>query len=126
MRTDSDADLRERFRELREHDFAAAPAFESVRLYAPTPTPTPARARRSRPGLAWTAGGFALTAAMGFFLILRPPAPALDVTAAALPAWQSHTEFLLAGTGDSLQRLSWAPSPTSGLARPSFNHYREN
>ena len=124
MRTDADADLRERFRELREHDCAAVPAFESVRLYTPTPTPAPAL--RRRPGLAWTAGGFALAAAMGLFLILRPPTIALDVTAAALPAWQSQTDFLLAGTGDSLQRLSWAPLPTSGLARPSFNHYREN
>ena len=122
MRTDADADLRECFRELREHDSAAAPAFESVRLYTPTPVP----ALRSRQGFAWTAGGFALAAAMGLFLILRPPTIALDVTAAALPAWQSQTDFLLAGTGDSLQRLSWAPSPTSGLARPSFNHYREN
>jgi hypothetical protein len=118
MRTDADADLRERFLQLREHDCAAAPAYESVRLYTP--------ASRSRPGLAWTACGFVLAAAMGIFLILRPPTTTLDATAAALPAWQSQTDFLLAGTGDALQRLSWAPSPTSGLVRPTFNHYREN
>ena len=122
MRTDPDADLRERFLELREHDCAAAPGFESVRLY----TPAPARALRNRPGLAWTAGGFVLAAVMGVFLILRPPTTALDATAAALPAWQSQTDFLLVGTGDALQRLSWAQSPTSGLVRPSFNHSREN
>lgn len=120
MRTDADADLRERFRELREHDYAAVPTLESVLPHAPASAP------RGGPGLAWSAGVFALAAAVGLYLILRPPTTALYVAAVALPAWQSQTDFLLAGAGDSLQRLSWAPSPTSGLARPSFTHYREN
>ena len=120
MSADTDADLRERFRELREHDCAAAPAFESVLPLAP------AGALRSRPGLAWTAGGFALAAVAGLFLILRLPPTALDVAAFALPAWPSPTAFLLAGAGDSSRHLSWAPSPTSGLGQPSFNRYRED
>jgi hypothetical protein len=119
MNADADADLRERFRELREHDGQAAPAFESVLLH------TSARARHGPSRLVWTTGGFALATAVGLFLILRAPEPALDAAAAALPAWPSQTDFLLAGAGDSSQRLSWSPSPTSVLGQPSFNRYRE-
>jgi hypothetical protein len=120
VRTDPDADLREWFQGMREHDCAAAPAFESILPHAP------ARALRGGPRLAWTAGGFALVATAGLFLILRLPTTPLDSAAVALPAWQSPTDFLLAGVGDSLQRLSWAPSPTSVLSQPSFNRYRED
>ena len=120
MRTDPDADLREWFQGMREHDCAAAPAFESILPHAP------AQALRGGPGLAWTVGGFALVAAAGLFLILRPLTTPLDSAAVALPAWQSPTDFLLTRADGSLQRLSWAPSPTSELGQPSFNRYRED
>jgi hypothetical protein len=120
MNADADADLHKRFRELREHDGAAAPAFESVLLHAST------RTQHGPSRLAWTAGGLALATAVGLFLILRPPTLAFDAEAAALPAWPSQTDFLLAGAGDSSQRLSWSPSPTSVLGQPSFNRYRED
>ncbi len=118
MRTDTDADLRELFGELRADDDAAIPAFESIS------TSAPARVLRMRPRLVWTAGGFALATAAGLWLMLRPPA--FDVTEAALPAWQTPTDSLLAGAGDPLQRLSWATLPTDELGRPSFNRYRED
>ena len=120
MKTDPDADLRERFQRLRAHDHAAAPAFESI-LARP-----PERARRGRPGFAWTAGGAALAAAASLLVVLHLPTAAPDAAAIALPAWQSPTDFLLAAADDSLQRLSWAPSPTSRLGPPSFNTNREN
>ncbi len=120
MRTDTDADLRKLFRELRADDDAAIPAFESLSTRAPAP----ARVLRMWPRLAWTAGGFALTTAAGLWLMLRPPA--FDVTAAALPAWQTPTDSLLAGAGDPLQHLSWATLPTVELGRPSFSRYRED
>jgi len=119
VNTDPDADLRERFQRLRAHDRAAAPAFESILAHSPE------RARRGRPGFAWTAGGIALAAAASLVVVLNLPPVAPDAVAIALPAWQSPTDFLLAGADDSLQRLSWAPSPTSRLGPPSFNSNRE-
>ena len=120
MRHDADADLRERFSELREHDRSAMPVFDKVALQAST------RGLQIRPVLAWTAGGFALAAAVGLFPLLRAPTTELDAAAVAMPAWQSQTDFLLANAGDSLQRLSWTSSPTSGLGHLTFNHYLED
>jgi hypothetical protein len=118
MSNDPDADLHERFQALRESDRAAVPAFDTVLSRAP------ARTLRRRWGLAWTGGGAVLVAAAGLFLILQRPAAEID--AIALPAWRSPTDFLLADATDSVQRLSWAPSPTAGLGQPYFNSEREN
>lgn len=120
MRADSDADLRERFRELREHDNLAAPAFESVLMHAS------ARMRHGWSRLVWTAAGFTLTAVVGFVLILRPPSTELDTAAVTLPPWPTQTDFLMASMSDPSQRLTWSPSPTSGLGQPSFNRYQES
>ena len=120
MRHDTDADLRERFSELREHDGTAVPAFERVA------SQSSARRSRIRPALAWAAGGFALAFAAGLFPLLRLPTTTPLVAAVAMPAWPSQTDFLLANADDSLQRLSWTSSPTSGLGHLTFNHLLED
>ena len=112
-----DADLREWFRDLRQHDCAATPAFESVLARAPAPL-------RAWQRLAWVGAGFALVAVAGLLLILREP-PTADVAAVALPAWHSPTDFLLARADDSLSPVPWAPSPTSSLGQPISNRHRE-
>jgi hypothetical protein len=117
MKNDPDADLRERFQALRESDLAAAPAFEIVLSRAP------ARTLRGGWGLAWTGGCALMVAAAGLFLMLQRPAAEID--AVALSAWQSPTDFLLADANYSVQRLSSASSPTSGLGQPSFNSEQE-
>jgi hypothetical protein len=116
----TDADLRERFRDLREHDGVAAPAFASVLTRASAPM------RRGRSRLAWTAAGFAMAAVAGVFLILRPPDAGLDFAVVALPPWPTQTDSLMASVSDSSQFLTWSPSPTSMLGQPSFNRYQES
>jgi hypothetical protein len=123
VKTDTDlrdADLRERFRELREQDGTATPALDNVLLRAG------AQAQRGKPRAAWMAGGFAAVVMIGLVLFLRPPVPSPIAEAAAMPAWPRHTDFLLAGASDSSQRLNWSPSPTSGLGQPTFSHHRES
>ena len=123
MRNDPDTDLRERFQALRENDRAAAPAFESILSRAP------GRMLRSGRGLAWAAGGalvVAVVAAAELLLMQQRPAIELNTSAVALPQWRSPTDFLLADATGSVQRLSWAPSPSAGLGQPSFNPEREN
>ena len=120
MSAESDADLREQFRGLREYDNAAAPTFESVLMRAPV------HLRHGWSKLAWSAGGFALAAVVGFFLIQRPSETALDAMALALPPWPTRTDFLRESASDSSRRLTWSPSPTSGLGQPSFNRYQES
>jgi hypothetical protein len=89
----------------------------------------PARARRGWSPLAWSAGGFALALTVGWLLVVRPPTavsdPAPDALLAALPAWPTHTDFLLADGSDPSQRFNWSPSPTSGLGQPTFSRIPE-
>jgi hypothetical protein len=120
MNTDSDADLREQFRDLQEHDSLSVPAFESVLVRTPT------RKRNAWPRRAWAAGGLAAVAAVGLLLMIRPPAPELDTAAVALPPWPTQTDSLMASASDPAQGLAWSPSPTSGLGQPSFNRYQES
>jgi hypothetical protein len=120
MTSDSDADLREQFQVLRESDHAAVPAFESILSRAP------GRTLRGGRGLAWAAGGalvVVVVAAAEMFLMLQRPT--VEPDAVALPAWRSPTDFLLADAAGSVQRLSWTPSPISGLGQPSFNSEQE-
>ncbi len=117
--TPADADLRERFRELREHDDAAVPEFEFA------PAPAPARHPHARrilvAGLAWAAVGLMATVALTTWLMLAPPPAAPDLAAVALPAWRTPTDSLLASTGAPVRRLAWSTLPTDELGRPSFN-----
>jgi hypothetical protein len=119
MNDESDADLRKRFRELREQDGTPTPDFDHV-LTRASP-----RSRRSRPGTLGIAGGFVLMTAVGFFLFLRPPETSTDALAVSLPPWPRQTDFLLAAGSDPSQQVSWSPSPTSGLGQPSFSRYPE-
>ena len=121
MRTDPDADLRTRFGELRADDHAAVPPFDGC-IGEQMPMPTLTRARWWPAG-AWVASGLAVVTTAGLWLLLQPPA--FDPAEAALPAWKTPTDTLLADAGDPFQRLSWATLPTNELGRPTFTHYRE-
>ncbi len=125
MKTDTDTDLDKWFQGLQDQDRAAAPAFESLLARAPAARAS-ARKSRSRGAPAWAAGGFALLATAGLFLILQRPANVPDASTVALPAWQSPTDFLLASPDNSLRRLSWTPTPTSGLDQPTLIRTQEN
>jgi hypothetical protein len=117
--TEFDSGLSERIRALRERDRADAPAFTSLIARIPSrTTPRPAR-------FGWAAGGIALAAAVGAFLVLQPPPPQPDAGLVALPAWPTQTAFLLADTGASSRRLGWTSAPTSGLGRSTFTPIEE-
>ena len=119
-----DADLREALHALRHRDEAEVPAFESLWTRALTQA---GRARRiPAPARAWAAGGSLAAVALGFWLILSPQPTPPDLAPVALPGWRMPTDSLLAGSGDPLQRLSWATLPTDELGRSSFNRSGEN
>jgi hypothetical protein len=117
LSTDLDTDLHELFHGLREHDCIAAPGFESTLASATAAKP------RGMPAIAWAAGGCALAIAAA--LVLMPQRPTSEADAIALPAWRAPTDFLLADAAGSMQRLSWAPSPTADFGRTSFNPGKE-
>jgi hypothetical protein len=124
MSDDPDADLRDLFHRLREHDHGAAPTFESMLPRASVAMP------RSGRGLARAAGAGALAIAAGVFVMLQPRTVELgtiivEAPVYAPPAWPAlPTDFLLADAADSVRRLSLAPLPTADLGQAAFNPER--
>jgi len=117
--TEIDTELGQRLRALRERDRACAPAFATLMARG--------MPRNARPPLrfAWVAGGAALAAAVGAFLLLQTPPQQQDADAVALPSWPTRTAFLLADAGAPSRGLGWTSSPTSGIGQPAFPHLEE-